>query len=284
MSVPLPIVAAVLFGALCNASWNIFVKRGTDRFLSSVLVCLGCGLLGALCLPFLPAPAVASWPFILASVTAQVAYITLLSAAYEAGDLGQTYPLMRGTAPLLVALASGPLLGEHLSVGRWCGVGLISGGIVAMAFVRSGETVSRSWTAPGFALATAALIATYTIIDGIGVRVSGAPLSYAFATFVLTAIPLVLRAGIRRGPIFIDQMFERWRILVLGGLASFMSYGIAIWAMARAPVAVVASLRETSILFATALSILVLKEGIIPARLAATALIVLGAIAVRGLS
>ena len=116
------------------------------------------------------------------SIIAQVFYIALLSAAYEAGDLGQTYPLMRGAAPLLVALARGPVIGEPLSVGRWCGVALISGGIVAMAFVRGGATLPRSWRAPGFALATAAVIATYTVIDGIGVRRSGAPLSYAFTT------------------------------------------------------------------------------------------------------
>lgn len=284
MSIPLPILAAVLFGALCNASWNIFVKRGADRFLSSVLVCLGCGLLGAAALPFLEPPDVASWPFIVTSAATQIAYVATLSAAYEAGDLGQTYPLMRGTAPLLVALASGPLIGEHLTLGRWCGVALISGGIIAMAFVRTGRPVARAWAAPGFALATAALIATYTIIDGIGVRRSGSPLAYAFTTFVLTAIPLVGWAALRRGRVFGRQVAERWRILAFGGLASFASYGIAIWAMARAPVAVVASLRETSILFATLLSILVLKEGVVPARIAATALIVLGAIAVRGFS
>lgn len=282
MSLPLPILGAVLFGALCNASWNIFVKRGGDRFLSSVLVCLGCGLLGAVCLPFLPAPAPASWPFIAGSVAAQVAYIALLSAAYEVGDLGQAYPLMRGAAPLLVALASGPVIGEHLSAGRWCGVALISGGIVAMAFVRGGATLRPSWTAPGIALATAATIATYTVIDGIGVRVSGAPLSYGFSTFVLTAVPLVAWTWVRRGSAFLGQAWARWRILAFGGLASFTSYGIALWAMARAPVAVVASLRETSILFATGLSILVLKEGIVPARIAATAVILLGAVAVRG--
>ena len=284
MSIPLPVVAAVLFGALCNASWNIFVKRSADRFLNSVLVCLGCGLLGGALLPFLAPPAPASWPFLAASMAAQVAYIATLSAAYEAGDLGQTYPLMRGTAPLLVALASGPLIGEPLTAGRWCGVALISGGIVAMAFVRDGRTASRSWAAPAFALATAALIATYTIVDGIGVRRSGSPLAYAFATFVLTAIPLVAWAALRRRTAFLHHIRERWGILAFGGLASFASYGIALWAMARAPVAVVASLRETSILFATLLSILVLKEGLVPARIAATVLIVLGAIAIRGFS
>ncbi|MBE7220445.1 MAG: EamA family transporter, partial [Caulobacteraceae bacterium] len=230
-------MAAVLFGALCNASWNIFVKRSADRFLNSVLVCLGCGLLGAAALPFFTAPAPASWPFIAASTAAQIAYIATLSAAYEAGDLSQTYPLMRGTAPLLVALASGPLIGEHLTLGRWCGVALISGGIVGMALVRDGRAASRAWAAPGFALATAALIATYTIIDGIGVRRSGSPLGYAFTTFVLTALPLVGWAAWRRGPILVRQIVARWRILAFGGLASFTSYGIALWAMARAPVA-----------------------------------------------
>ncbi|MDX7952180.1 EamA family transporter [Lichenihabitans sp. Uapishka_5] len=282
MSIPLPIVAAVLFGALCNASWNLFVKRGDDRFLASVLLCLGCGVLGAIGLLVLPPPAAASWPFIAASVAAQVGYITLLAAAYEAGDFGQAYPMMRGTAPLLVALVSGPLIGEPLSLGRWCGVGLISGGVVAMSFIGSGSALKRAWKAPALALGTAALIATYTVIDGIGVRQSGAPLSYAFTTFALTAVPLVGWTVLRRGRAFVDQALRRWRIMAFGGLASFVSYGIALWAMARAPVAVVASLRETSILFATALSIVVLKEGIIPARLAATALIVLGAVAVRG--
>lgn len=283
MNVSLPLVLAVLFGAFCNASWNIFVKRGTDRLLSTVLVCLGCGLLGAAVLPFLPAPAPASWPFLAATALAQVIYVALLAAAYQSGDLSQTYPLMRGTAPLLVALASGPLIGEHLSIGRWCGVGLISAGVIAVALLRSGSAPRASRAASGFALANAGAIASYTIIDGIGVRLAGNALSYAFTSFVLVALVLSVWAAIRRGRAFADYAVANWRVIALGGLGSFVSYSIALWAMAHAPVAVVASLRETSILFATALSVLVLKEGIYPARLAATAVIVIGVIVIRTL-
>lgn len=274
---------AVLFGALCNAAWNIFVKRGSDPLLSMVLVALGSGLIGAAALPFLPTPAPASWPFIAASVAAQMIYAILLGAAYAAGDLGQAYPLMRGMAPLLVALASGPLIGEAVSPGRWCGVGLISAGVLAMALVRTDRALPRSWATTGFAMANAGAIASYTIIDGIGVRLSGAPLAYAFTTFALTAVPLTAWAFLRRGGGAWRYGVAQWRVLAFGGLGSFISYSIALWAMARAPVAVIASLRETSILFATALSILVLKEGVVPARLVATGLIVLGAVAIRAL-
>jgi drug/metabolite transporter (DMT)-like permease len=282
MTVPLPIVAAVLFGACCNAAWNVVVKRGSDPFLSMVLVTLGSGLIGGFALPFLPAPAPASWPFIAASVTAQFVYALLLGAAYRAGDLSQAYPVMRGVAPVLVALASGPLIGEGLSAGRWAGVALISGGVLAMALARPGAALPRSWAATGFALANAVAIASYTLIDGIGVRLSGAPLSYAFTTFVLAAVAVTAWAAWRRGRALTAYAVSGWPVLVAGGLGSFLSYSIALWAMTRAPVAVVASLRETSILFATALSILLLKEPTRPARMAATLLIVAGAVVVRG--
>lgn len=283
MSVPLPVVAAILFGAFCNAAWNMAVKRGSDRFLSAVLVCLGCGLIAAVFLPFLGLPEPASWPFVAASVTAQVVYVMLLAAAYGAGDLGLTYPLMRGAAPLLVALASGPLIGEGLPVGRWFGVALISIGVLAMALVRAPSALARSWPAVAFALSNAAVIASYTIVDGVGVRRAGSSLSYAFTTFVLTAVPVVAWAAWRRRGAFLDYAVAGWRVVALGGLGTLTSYSIALWAMTRAPVAVVASLRETSILFATVLSVLVLKEPVLPARLAATGLIVAGAIVIRTL-
>lgn len=283
MILPLPILAAVLFGAFCNAAWNMFVKRGTDPLGGIVLVTAGCGILAAVALPFLPAPAPASWPFIAASCATQFVYVFALAAAYQAGDLGQAYPVMRGVAPLIVALASGPVIGERLSVGRWCGVGLISAGVLAMAFVPSGPGAPRSGHALVFALVTSVTIATYTVLDGIGVRRSGAPLSYAFTTFVITPLPLLAWAALSRGRAFAREAAAQWRMVAFGGVGSFLSYGIALWAFTHAPVAVIASLRETSILFATALSILVLKEGIVPARLAATGLIVVGAVVIRAL-
>ena len=280
MTISTPVIVVVLCGACCHATWNVFVKRGTDVALSSVLVCMGCGLIAAIALPFLPAPASASWPFIGVSCLAQLVYLALLTAAYKAGDLSQTYPIMRGAAPLLVALASGPLVGESLSTGRWFGVGLISAGVAGMALARPATAVP-SGIAPSLALMNAAVIAIFTVIDGIGVRRSGAAVSYAFWSFVLTAVPVVLWAVTCRRRAFLTYAIAQWRIAVIGGTGTLLSYSLALWAMTRAPVAVVASLRETSILFATAASVVVLKERVAPARIGSTALIVAGAAVIR---
>ncbi len=281
-AVPISVVAVVLVGALCHATWNAVVKRGSDTFLSSVLVGAGCGLVAAIALPFLPRPDPASWPLILASAAAQCVYMGLLAAAYRTGDMNQVYPLMRGVAPLLVALASGPLIGEGLTPGRWVGVALICLGVGGMALAQpSGPGGSRS--ALVFALVNAGVIAAYTVIDGIGVRRSGHPVSYAFWTFVLTAVPLLLWAGLSRGRAVVSYAVGNWPVIAIGGTGTLLSYTLALWAMSIAPVAVVAALRETAILFATAISAFGLKERVGPARLAATGVIVLGVVAVRGL-
>ena len=280
MTTPSSIVAVVLFAAFLHAVWNACVKRGSDKFLSSVLVAGGCGVIAVAVLPFLPQPVGGSWPFIAASVLAQIIYMILLAATYRAGDMSQTYPLMRGVAPLLVALVSGPFIGEALTIGRWTGVALISVGVLGMALIIPAKG-PRRWAAPGLALANACVIATYTVIDGIGVRKSGAPVAYACWIFVLTAIPLVTWAAVRRRHVFWQYAWTHRSVVVVGGMGTFASYGLALWAMTRAPVVVVASLRETSILFATAISAFVLKERIVPARLASIGLIAFGAVIIQ---
>lgn len=281
-AVPLTVVAVVLVGAFCHATWNAVVKRGADVLMSGILVSAGCGGIAAVILPFLAQPSPACWPFILASAAAQVVYMVLLAAAYGAGDMSQTYPLMRGVAPLIIAVASGPIIGEPLSPARWIGVGLISFGVVAMALVR-GDGAPRNLAAVLFALINAGVIATYTVIDGIGVRRSGHPVSYGFWTFVLMAAPLVVWAGFSRRRAALAYAVGNWPTLAVGGTGTLMSYTLALWAMSVAPVAVVAALRETAIVFATAISAFVLKEHVGPGRLVATGFIVVGIVAVRGL-
>ena len=279
--IPMSVVAVVLFAALCHATWNAVVKSGSDTLMSSVLVAAGCGIIAGVALPFLEQPAIASWPFIAGSVAAQVVYMALLAATYRVGDMSQTYPIMRGTAPLLVALASGPLVGETLSTHQWLGVAIISGGIAAMALAAPRQRGSLA--APGFALSNAAVIASYTIIDGLGVRRSGATVAYAFWTFLLTAVPLVAWAVLRRRGTFRSYAVAHWPVAVIGGAGTLTSYSLALWAMTVAPVAVIASLREISILFATGISAFVLKERVPPLRLASVAVIMAGAIVLRGI-
>ncbi|GAB3458669.1 EamA family transporter [Massilia terrae] len=277
---PGAVLAAVLFAALMHASWNALVKSRSDTALATVLVVAGGGLLGAMALPFLPAPARESWPFIAASSVAQLAYYTLLVETYSSGDMSLSYPLMRGSAPLLVALVNGPLTGEHLSGAQWLAVGLICGGIFAMyESARSGSARGRRTTA--FALATACIIATYTMIDGAGVRHSGAPAAYTIWIFLFSGMGALAWAAMRRGPDLLPFARANLPLVVIGGVTTLGSYGIALWAMTLAPVAAVAALRETSILFATAIAALVLGERVSPARLSAVALVACGAVAMR---
>ena len=238
------------------------------------------GLIAAICLPFLPAPARESWPFLAASGVAQVVYLVLVAAAYRSGDMSQAYPIMRGTAPLIVAIASGPLIGEVLSLQKWAGIALICGGVLALA-LESRRRAGSNRAATMFALINAVVIASYTLIDGVGVRHSGAPAAYTMWVFVLNAVPLfVWTTVMRRGELW-PHFVKRTRLATIGGVGTLGSYGLALWAMTMAPVAAVAALRETSILFAVAISAFILNESVGPKRLAAVGLIAAGAAVMR---
>lgn len=278
--VPGLVMAAVLCAALMHASWNALVKSQSDTFLATVVVTAGGGLVGALALPFLVAPAQASWPFIAASSAVQVVYYALLVETYRGGEMSHAYPLMRGSAPLLVAVVDGPLTGERLDTVQWLAVGLICGGILALyATARATSASARRTTV--FALLTACVIASYTMIDGAGVRRSGAPAAYTIWIFLLTGLGVLLWAVVRRGRDLLPFARANGQLVLFGGVTTVGSYGIALWAMTLAPVAAIAALRETSILFATAIAALVLGERVGPARLSAVALVACGAIAMR---
>lgn len=274
----LVVFAAILFGAALHASWNAIVKGGPDKLLTTVLVAAASGAVALVVLPFLPLPARASWPFLATSAIVQVVYFALVAGAYNATDMSRAYPLMRGLAPALVALAGVLLLGEHLGPVAWAGVVLVSTGVFAMTFGAKGAA-SRLGTL--LALVNALVIASYTLIDGVGVRASGAPVAYAMWLFLLNAIPLVGWALIARRRALGAYAARYWPLGLAGGLGNIGSYGLALWAMTHAPVAVVAALRETSILFGLAIAWAVLHERIGPARVAAALLILAGAGALR---
>lgn len=273
------VIAAVLCAALLHAGWNILVKLHAGSGVPTVLVVAGSGLLCALGLPFVAAPAPASWPFIAASALTQCLYYRLLSATYRGGDLSHAYPLMRGCAPPIVALA-GMLMGERLGAAQWIALGLVCGGVLGV-FLDASRAAPAPRRTTVLALATACVIASYTLVDGAGVRRSGAPAGYTMWLFVATAILLVALEGRgARRPLLAAA--RRQPLLLLGGGAmSAGSYGIALWAMTHAPVALVAALRETSILFATAIAALVLHERVSRGRLLAVALIACGAALMR---
>jgi drug/metabolite transporter (DMT)-like permease len=274
----LPVFALILFAASLHASWNAFLKGSGDTLLSTTLVMGGAALIALVALPFLPVPARASWPYLAVSALLQVGYLVLLVRIYRVIDMSLAYPLMRGSAPLSVALISTLWLQETLPSLAWMGIATICLGILAMAVGARGALSANGLAAT---LANAAIIAAYTLIDGVGARASGTPAAYTLWLSLLTGAAMVCWAIAARGVALISYARRTWHVGLIGGLGTIVSYTIALWAMTLAPIAMVAALRETSILFATAISAFILRERVGPARVAAAAIIASGTMLLR---
>lgn len=278
MSVPL--LLAVLGGALLHSLWNVIIKGGKEKLFEAALNTLGGGVGVCFILPFLPAPAPASWPLLATSCTIHIAYYTLLSLAYKHADMSYGYTIMRGTAPLLTSLMLALVFGVALSAGGWTGVLLLSAGILTLAVdaVRRGS-FSRSGTL--LALANAVVVMGYTLSDGYGARLSGHAVSYVCWFYFFNAFPITLIVNAHYGSRFRDYVKQRWGYGLFGGLCSLGSYGITVWAMTRAPMALVAALRETSVIFGMLLAAVFLHERITQARVLAVLLVAGGIMCIK---
>jgi drug/metabolite transporter (DMT)-like permease len=274
---PIAVFAVVIAAALLHASWNAIVKSAGDKLLTTVMVTIAAAGISLVLLPFLTAPAPASWPCAALSALLQIAYFLLLARTYEVADMSQTYPLMRGMAPLLVALVTVFQMGNSLSATGWIGVIGISLGIFTMT------VGSKLGHRKGIYLAflNALVIGGYTLVDGVGVRRSGSPAAYTLWVFLLTGLPFAIWTLTTRKAIFVPYVAGHWRIGIIGGVGTTASYGLALWAMTLAPIAVVAALRETSILFGTLIAGLLLKEHIGARRIFAACIIACSAAILR---
>lgn len=274
------IFLAVLGAAALHATWNAIVKGGGDPLQAAAWTAFsgaGASLPVALWLG-LPAPE--SYPFVVLSAVVHIFYFAGMGFAYRAIDLGVAYPLMRGGAPLITALLGTVVLGEALAPVAWAGVLLICGGIVTLglhAFLK------RGLTAPQGAIVAfmIAVIVCYTLGDGVGARRSGQPVAYLLWCNILTALLFVpVYAAINRAPVATAFRLYARRGL-LAGVLSAVAYGTALWAMTRAPIGLVAALRETSVLFAMLIGAVVLKEVWSATRIGAAATIVAGLAVLR---
>jgi uncharacterized membrane protein len=277
---PGSVFALMLLGAVLSATWNALVKGGANKYVQTVLIA-DCGALVALCaIPFLHLPEARCWIYLLLSALLQVIYYKYLAEAFHAGDMSHAYPIMRGTAPLLVALMNGPLIGDALSFGKWLGVFLIGMGVVGLAWeARYRWSEHRALIV--HSLLSACLIAGYTTCDGIGVRASGSAASYAMWNLLVAGIMVTAwTLATRRDELL---SFARHGIAsgLVGGMATVVAYGIILWAMTQAPVPAVAALRETSMVFVLLIAAFIFKERVGLRRCAATALITCGAVAIR---
>jgi len=272
---------AVLFAALCHAGWNALVKVGLDPLSTTTLIAIGSGLVALPFLPFAGLPESAAWPWLAASAVIHLFYFAALIESYRTGDLGQVYPIARGSAPLMTATATTFIVGERLGLVGWSGIVVLVAGVFLLSARGGRDLVRFDRRAVGFALLTALTICAYSVVDGIGARLAGNPNAYSLSLFVLNAFVLVPYALFRDGRAVIPAMHAYWRRGFAGGALQVLSYGTVLWAMTLAPIAIVATLRETSVLFGAAIAVVVLKEPLRAVRIAAALLIVGGLVLIR---
>lgn len=271
---PFHLILLVLIAALLHASWNALLRGGVDRLWSMTIMCVAVAVVSTVAAVFLSTPAQASWFCIVLSALLHVGYNLFLVRSYQVGDLGQTYPVARGSSPVLITLFASIFAGESVGTAALVGIALVSGGIISLAFN------GRKLATPSlpYALGTGCFIAAYSVADGIGVRLSGAPMAYTVWMSALWGVlmPLVYIALRDARSLFIPR--PGFITALLGGLVALVAYGIVIYAMSGAPMGAVSALRETSVLFAALIGYFFLGESLTVRKVLACALIATGTI------
>lgn len=262
---------------MLHAVWNAIVKTAVDRTTTLGLVALGHVLPGAVLICILPLPNAESWPFIALSTFVHFGYFYMLGRAYQHGDLSVVYPIARGIVPVLVSLWAWLLLGEVLPPLVWAGIALIMAGIFLSSWKSLRSGVGRS--ALVLSLGTGLCISVYSVVDGMGVRLSGNTLGYwAWGAFLHLFIAGF--CGWRRQQVLRRLPIKIWAVGIAGGMVSMTAYGLVLYAKNFADLGVVSALRETSVVFATLIGFFVLKEGNWKRRLSAAILMVFGIVTI----
>lgn len=275
-----PVFLAVILAALLHATWNAVVKGGADKHVSMTAVVIGHLPFALAVLPFVPAPTLASLPYLGAGIALHFGYQLFLLHSYKAGDLTQVYPIARGSAPLLVAAISVLFLGVTLQPIELAAIAIIGVGILSISLTRH-QTGTRNPRGAGLALITGCFIAAYSLVDGTGARAANSPLGFyawlaignaaVMAAFMATTSPDTLR----------NVALNAKRVFFFGGAASFGAYALVMWAFTKAPIPLVTALRESSIIFALIIGVLVLREKLSLAKLASTGFTLIGVALLR---
>jgi drug/metabolite transporter (DMT)-like permease len=269
------VTTLILVSALLHASWNAFVKNDADRTLSMAWIMGLGGLASVAALPFLSLPRPEVWPFLIATTILQNIYFAFVILSYRHGDLSQAYPIARGTAALLAAIASSALGLDTLAPREWAGILISSLGIASLAFAAQGAS-KRLRRSIGYPLLSGGFTASYSIVDGMGARVAGNAFEYVMWMNLCAAPFLPAWVFLRRGRAAWTGQGTALRSRFAAAAIAFVSYGIAIWAFSNGSMGRVAVLRETSVLFAAIMGALILKEPLGTRRILSAAVILCG--------
>ena len=272
---PLSVTLVVLLAAVAHASWNAIAHDITDKLVAFTLLGVGGGTVAAVVVAISPLPRAESWPYLIASVVIHIAYSLLLMKSYQLGDFNQVYPLARGTSPLIVTVFAAIFAGEVPSTGELAGIVIVSIGLGSLVFA-GGRPDRSDLPAILAALATGLTIATYTTVDGLGVRASGTAAGYTGWLILLQSLLIPAYAYARRGPALFGQLRHRLGLGLLGGVLSVTAYGLVLWAQTRGALAPIAALRESSIIVGALIGTIFFHERFGRVRVVATAIVFVG--------
>jgi drug/metabolite transporter (DMT)-like permease len=266
----------VLIAALLHASWNFLIKQEQDKHISMTAVVLGHVPFGLAAFIFSPLPQIESLPYVVIGALLHTGYQLFLLYSYRIGDLSQVYPLARGVAPLVVTGVSVAFLGVTLGRMAMVSIVIICTGIMSLVLVRRSNGL-RNHRAAILSIVTGGFIAAYSLMDGMGARVAETSLGFygslsLLNTLFFTSVMHLIRPGVVK-----DVFCNHHRLAVAGGGASFSAYALVIWAFTIAPIPMVTALRETSIVFALLLGVIVLKERLDLVKVVATLATIVGA-------
>lgn len=271
------IVAIVLLASALHAGWNALIKISGDRIAVMAVMTIAGSVMSLAVLPFVDSPSPESWPLLFLTIVLHTGYSFFLAVAYDHGDLGQVYPIARGSAPILVTIGAFVFAGEYLDTPALIGVVCLAMGVIALTFDRA-SGVQTNPKAVFYALATGLCIASYTVVDGIGVRKSDSIMGFAVWLTLGDGILIFLIAMIWKKSAIWNVMRTGWGKGLAGGAMQVSAYWIIVLALALAPMGMVSALRETSVLFAALISTFILKEGFGVWRFVSAGLITFGII------
>ena len=275
----LTVLLAILLAAFLHSGWNALIKLGTSKLTSMLILTMVQGGIGGAIALTRTLPQGEVWWWLLASGVFHAAYKLFLAFAYENGDLSRVYPIARGSAPLIVLLVGGAVLSDKIEPGEYAGIVVLGAGILLMA--RGVFSSGESRRLVPFALASAMATAGYSMVDGLGARIAGDATTYVAWLFVFDLMLFVPASLFLRGRTVMQAAPKAWAMGSLAAVLSYGAYAIAVWAMTVAPIALVAALRETSILFAVLIGVVLFGERVDRAKVISAGLIVAGVILTR---
>ena len=274
------VFGAMMVSAFLHAAWNAWVKSRGDADGAVAALVIGAGAPSLLIISAFGLPPLQAWPWIAATVALSIVALTLLASAYREGDFAVAFPMIRGLIPVVLVIAAVPLFGEVPTLAGSLGVLLVSGGLGLVAWESARRTRTMTLKGLGFAALAAGVTAVSVMTDAKGARLSGEPFGYA-ATIAVLNSAMMAATQVVRGRDVRAAITRHWPVATFGVCLSMASYMLFIWSLMRAPVAMVAALRESSMLFALAIAVLLLHERVGLVRFAAVGSMLGGIVLIR---